>query len=68
MGESNEDLKALIGSVWELSSEGFMFPSRNSALLQWCLSHGLRVVGLDTLMTIGLYSEPKGACLPSFVS
>ena len=31
----------------------------------WCLDHGLRVVQLMTLMTMGLYNEPGGAYLPS---
>ena len=40
-------------------------PVRNAVLLQWCLAHGLRIVQLMTLMTIGLYNEPAGAYLPS---
>ena len=31
----------------------------------WCLEHGLHVVQVMTLMSIGLYNEPTGAYLPS---
>lgn len=67
VGESNEELKALIGATKEFTGPGFLLPTRNSELLRWCLTHGLRVVQPMTLMTVGLYSEPKGAFLPSVV-
>ncbi len=35
--------------------------------LAWCLDHGLRIVQLMTLMTLGLYNEPAGAYLPSIL-
>ena len=38
---------------------------RNTELLRWCLAHGLRVFLVVNLMTIGLYSEPRGAFLAS---
>lgn len=37
---------------------------KDSELFLWCLERGLRVVHPPTL-TIGLYNEPVGACLPS---
>jgi hypothetical protein len=46
---------------------GILVPSRNGELLRWCLGHGLRIVQQSTLMTIGLYTEPAGAWLPSIV-
>jgi GNAT superfamily N-acetyltransferase len=67
VGESNEDLKALIASGSELGGNGFLVPARNSALLYWLLSLGLRVEDLLTLMSTGLYNEPKGAWLPSLI-
>lgn len=67
VGESNEDMKALIGSGCEAGGGGFLVPARDSALLDWCLSQGLRVAELHTLMGTGLYNEPKGAWLPSLV-
>ncbi len=67
MGESNEDLKALIGAAGSFAGPGFLLPTRNSELLRWCLRHGLRVVQPMTLMSVGLYNEPRGAFLPSIV-
>ncbi|MEU0250429.1 hypothetical protein ABZ192_40250 [Streptomyces sp. NPDC006235] len=39
----------------------------DSVLLRWCLSNGLKVVQLMSLMTIGLYNQPDGAYLPSIL-
>ena len=63
--ETNLDLQALIASVESFGGSGILVPSRNSALFQWCLANGLRVVQALTLMSVGLYSEPAGAWLPS---
>ncbi|MFC1867038.1 GNAT family N-acetyltransferase [Thermodesulfobacteriota bacterium] len=68
VGESNEDLKALIGAAAEFVGQGFFLPLRNQELLCWCLEHGLRMVQPYTLMSMGLYNEPKGAFLPSIGS
>jgi hypothetical protein len=65
VGESNEDLKALIGAAPAFLGPGFLLPTRNGALVRWCLGHGLRVVQPMTLMSLGLYHEPTGAFLPS---
>lgn len=65
VGESNEELKALIGAATAFPGPGFLLPTRNSDLLRWCLGNGLRVVQPMTLMRIGLYTEPGGAFLPS---
>lgn len=67
VGESNEDLKALIAAAPEFSGPGFLLPARNAELYRWCLAHGLRVVQVMTLMTLGLYNEPAGAYLPSIL-
>lgn len=63
--ETNIDMQALIASVESFGGPGILVPSRNSALLRWCLANGLRVVQPMTLMTIGLYTDPAGAWLPS---
>jgi GNAT superfamily N-acetyltransferase len=63
--ETNTDLQALIASVDSFEGPGILVPSRNSALLQWCLGNGLRVVQPMTLMSTGLYNHPVGAWLPS---
>ena len=65
VGETNEDLKALIGAATELPPPGFMLPTRNSEVFRWCLENGLRVVQPLTLMSRGLYNEPRGAFIPS---
>ena len=63
--ETNLDMQSLIASVESFGGPGILVPSRNSALLRWCLVNGLHVVQPMTLMSIGLYNEPAGAWLPS---
>jgi GNAT superfamily N-acetyltransferase len=65
VGETNEDLEALIASATVFQGPGILVPTRNAGLFQWCLESGLRVVQPMTLMTMGLYNEPAGAYLPS---
>jgi GNAT superfamily N-acetyltransferase len=67
VGESLDDLKALIGAADAFGGPGFLVPMRNSALFRFCLQHGLRVVQVMTLMTTGRYQEPRGAYLPSIM-
>lgn len=67
VGETNDDVKALIAAAPEFAGPGFLLPSRNTELFRWCLAHGLRMVQPLTLMTIGLYNEPQGAYLPSIL-
>ena len=67
VGESNEDLKALIGAAPAFLGPGFMVPTRNGELLRWCLDKGLRINQPMTLMSMGLYNEPAGAFLPSII-
>ena len=66
-GETNNDLKALIGTAKEFSGPGFLLPTRNGELMRWCLENGLRVVQPMTLMARGIYQEPRGAFLPSIL-
>ncbi len=67
VAESNIDLKAMIGATATFSGSGFLLPSRNTEVLRWCLSNGLRVIQPMTLMSKGLYNEPAGAFLPSIL-
>ncbi len=67
VGETNEELKALIGAATAFPCPGFLLPTRNGKLFLWCLEHGLRVVQPMTLMSIGLYNEPAGAFLASIL-
>jgi predicted N-acetyltransferase YhbS len=63
--ESNLDLQALLASAESFGGSGILLPSRNNALLRWCLANGLQVVQPMTLMSIGLYNDPPGAWFPS---
>ncbi|GAA1284561.1 GNAT family N-acetyltransferase [Pseudonocardia aurantiaca] len=65
VGENNEDLKALIMAADVFAGPGILVPTTNSELFQWCLERDLRVVQLMTLMTVGLYTPPQGAYMPS---
>ena len=65
VAETNNGLKAVIGSASAFPGGGFLVPTRNGDLFRWCLQHKLRLVHQLTLMTIGLYNEPAGAYLPS---
>jgi predicted N-acetyltransferase YhbS len=65
VAETNDDLQALIGAAEAFAGPGFLVPMRNTELLRWCLANRLRVVVVVNLMTIGLYSEPRGAFLAS---
>jgi GNAT superfamily N-acetyltransferase len=65
VAETNPDLQALIAAADSFAGPGILVPSRNSELFRWCLANGLRVVQPMTLMSLGLYNEPKGAFLPS---
>lgn len=67
VGESNEDIKALLGAATEFGGPGFLLPTRNSELMRWCFEHGLRIVQPLTLMSRGVYQEPRGAFLPSIL-
>jgi GNAT superfamily N-acetyltransferase len=67
MGETNADVKALIGAAKEFAGPGFLLPTRNGELFRWCLTNGLRVTQPMTLMSRGLYNEPAGAFLPSIL-
>jgi predicted N-acetyltransferase YhbS len=65
VGENNEDIKALITAADAFGGPGVLVPVTNAELFRWCLERGLQVVHTMTLMTIGLYSSPQGAYLPS---
>ena len=67
VGETNEDLKALIAAAREFGGPGFLLPARNAEVYRWALAHGLKVVQVMTLMSLGLYNEPAGAYLPSIL-
>jgi GNAT superfamily N-acetyltransferase len=65
VGKTDEDIIALVGSADAFMGLGILVPSRNTRLMGWCLNSGLRLIQQSTLMTIGLYNEPRGGWLPS---
>jgi GNAT superfamily N-acetyltransferase len=65
VAETNPDLQAIIAAADGFGGPGILVPSRNAELFRWCLASGLRVVQPMTLMSLGLYNEPRGAFLPS---
>ena len=65
VGETTEDLKALVVRAETISGPGFLVPVRNTELLRWCLEHGAQIVQPMTLMSVGDYHDPQGAFLPS---
>ena len=67
VGETNDDLKALIGAAEAFPGPGFLVPTGNGALMRWCLDAGLQITQTLTLMSLGLYNEPHGAWLPSVI-
>jgi predicted N-acetyltransferase YhbS len=67
VARTNRDLKALIGAAPEYPGPGFLLPTRNHDVFEWCLNCGLKLVFQMTLMSTGLYNEPAGAYLPSIL-
>lgn len=65
VGETTDDLQALIGSAECIDSPGIIVPLSDAELFRWCLSSGLRVFFVMNLMTVGIYQHPEGAYLPS---
>jgi GNAT superfamily N-acetyltransferase len=64
---SNPALAALIAAATEFGGPGFHLPASNGELFRWALGRGLRVAQIMTLMTFGLYQQPRGAYLPSIL-
>ena len=59
VAENDDDVIALLGSADALIGLGFLVPSRNTTLMNWFLANRLKIVQQSTLMTMGLYNEPK---------
>lgn len=67
VGETTDDIKALIAGTKEIAGPGMLVPTRNAELFRWCLHNGLQIVQPMTLMARGMYAEPQGAFLPSII-
>jgi GNAT superfamily N-acetyltransferase len=65
VGKADDDVMALLGAAETITGLGVLVPSRNTALMAWCFDAGMRIVQQSTLMSIGLYNEPRGSWLPS---
>ncbi len=65
VGEGRHDVQALIADAAGFGGPGFLLPIRDTELFRWCLNNGLRVIQTMTLMSKGLYNEPRGTFLPS---
>jgi hypothetical protein len=65
IGETNEDMKGLMGTATRIAGPGLFLPSRHAALVRRCLNHGLRVVQPLTLnepgftMNLRAHSGPR---------
>jgi hypothetical protein len=65
VGDTNEELKALIAAAPSIIGPGFFVPVRNTELVRWLFANGYRAVWQAALMSCGDYKEPAGAFLPS---
>ncbi len=65
VGESNDDLKALIASVDEFAGPGILIPTSNGELFRWCLENGLDVVQQMILMDTAPSGPPNGVYWPA---
>jgi GNAT superfamily N-acetyltransferase len=63
VAETEEDMEALLLGVGAANTAplSFLLPVRQANLFRWCLKEGLRVIKPMTLMTMGLYQEPKAS-------
>jgi predicted N-acetyltransferase YhbS len=67
VAESDADMQALLLGAASLLDQplSLLMPIRQSALFRWCLAEGLKSVMPMTLMTMGAYTPPQGAYVPS---
>lgn len=65
VGETADDVIALLPHTPKLPGPGFLLPIRNSVLVQWALRSGLTAAWPALLMTKGPYVAPTGAVVPS---
>jgi predicted N-acetyltransferase YhbS len=63
----NPALMSLIAAARKITAPGMLLPSRNGEVFRWALNNGLRMVQPMTLMSLGLYNEPRSSFLPSIL-
>lgn len=64
---SNHGLAALIAAAPRFGGPRFLLPVSNGEVFRWAVARGLRAIQVMTLMTLGLYHEPRGEYLPSIL-
>jgi predicted N-acetyltransferase YhbS len=67
VGETNDDLKALLASVEGFSGPGVIIPTTNGELFHWCLENGLTVTQQLTLMDTDASKPPNGPYWPGIL-
>jgi ribosomal protein S18 acetylase RimI-like enzyme len=67
VAQTNDDLKALIGSGREIAGTGILLPTRNGDVLRWCFENGLKIVMPLSLMSKGYYQTPRNPFFPSIL-
>jgi GNAT superfamily N-acetyltransferase len=67
VAETEADMAGLIlgALAGEQAEASFLLPTRQSQLFRRCLAEGLRVIKPMTYMTVGPYTPPAGAWIPS---
>lgn len=67
VAETEEDMETLIlgAATTTADSLSFLLPLRQTRLLQFCLEEGFRLIKPMTLMSLGMYQEPRGCFFPS---
>lgn len=67
VAQSEQDMRDLLIGAAEAMNEpvGILLPTRQSSLFRWCLAQRMRILKPFTLMSMGLYDEPRGIFFPS---
>jgi ribosomal protein S18 acetylase RimI-like enzyme len=67
VARTEQDMRELLVGASSQSTEPlwFLLPIRQASFFRWILSEGLRVMKPMTLMSMGMYQEPKGCFYPS---
>jgi predicted N-acetyltransferase YhbS len=65
VARTNADMQVLISATPRLPGPGFFVPIRNTELLRWLLQGGAKMQWPANLMSLGSFSEARGAYLPS---
>jgi len=67
VAQTNDDLKAFIGSGRAIAGTGFLLPTRNGVVMRWCFENGLKIIMPMSLMSKGYYQTPRSPFIPSIL-